>query len=116
MVRAFAEEGANVVIASRHEEEGEKLAEAIQGKAMSVSLDVTDEDSWRAAVAQIEKQTGPISVLVNKAAYLAIGGVETIHRPRIAKYVLFVAFDDAAFSTASEFVADGGFGLGPITA
>ena len=32
----------------------------------------------------------------------------------IAAYVLFVASDDAAFSTGSEFVADGGFGLGPI--
>ncbi|MDJ1502066.1 SDR family NAD(P)-dependent oxidoreductase [Xanthocytophaga agilis] len=32
----------------------------------------------------------------------------------ISNYVLFVASEDAAFSTASEFVADGGFGLGPI--
>lgn len=226
MVRAFAEEGANVVIASRHEEEGKRLAEAIEGKAMSVSLDVTDEDSWKAAVTQIEKQIGPVSVLINNAAYLAVGGVETVSPaewrkvidtnltgaflgiravapsmrkggggsivnissiaglhatpglvaygaskwgirgltrtaayelahdkirvnavhpgiintplafnpatgkelvpvaqfaiPRqaesseIAKYVLFVASDDAAFSTASEFIADGGFGLGPI--
>jgi len=32
----------------------------------------------------------------------------------ISKYILFVASEDAAFSTASEFVADGGFSLGPI--
>jgi len=32
----------------------------------------------------------------------------------IAGYVTFVASDDAAFSTGSEFVADGGFALGPI--
>jgi len=32
----------------------------------------------------------------------------------IMKYVLFVASEDASFSTGSEFVADGGFALGPI--
>ena len=32
----------------------------------------------------------------------------------IAGYILFVASEQAAFSTASEFVADGGFGLGHI--
>ncbi len=32
----------------------------------------------------------------------------------IAKYVLFVASEDAVFSTGSEFVADGGYALGPI--
>jgi 3alpha(or 20beta)-hydroxysteroid dehydrogenase len=32
----------------------------------------------------------------------------------ILNYVLFVASEDASFSTGSEFVADGGFSLGPI--
>jgi NAD(P)-dependent dehydrogenase (short-subunit alcohol dehydrogenase family) len=32
----------------------------------------------------------------------------------IARYVLFVASEEASFSTGSEFVADGGFGVGPI--
>ena len=32
----------------------------------------------------------------------------------IVKYVLFVASDDTAFSTGSEFVADGGFALGSV--
>jgi 3alpha(or 20beta)-hydroxysteroid dehydrogenase len=31
----------------------------------------------------------------------------------IARYLLFVASEDAAFSTASEFVADGGYAIGP---
>ncbi|WP_182525145.1 SDR family NAD(P)-dependent oxidoreductase [Nocardioides dongkuii] len=32
----------------------------------------------------------------------------------IAEYVLFVASEDASFSTGSEFIADGGFALGPV--
>jgi len=32
----------------------------------------------------------------------------------IMTYILFVASEDASFSTGSEFVADGGFALGPI--
>jgi NAD(P)-dependent dehydrogenase (short-subunit alcohol dehydrogenase family) len=32
----------------------------------------------------------------------------------IVKHVLFVASEDASFSTGSEFVADRGFALGPI--
>lgn len=33
----------------------------------------------------------------------------------ITGYFLFVASEEAAFSTGSEFVADGGFALGPIS-
>jgi 3alpha(or 20beta)-hydroxysteroid dehydrogenase len=50
----------------------------------------------------------------------ALVPVETFAIPRqaepaeIAQYVLFVASTDAAFSTGSEFIADGGFALGPI--
>jgi 3alpha(or 20beta)-hydroxysteroid dehydrogenase len=226
MVHAFAKEGANVVVAARKEAEGTKLAKGVGEKAMYVSLDVTSERSWTDAVAQVEKHFGPVSVLINNAAYLAVGSVEAVplnegqkvidtnltgsllgirsvapsmrktgggsivnvssiaglhatpnlaaygaskwglrgltrtaayelakdkirvnavhpgiietplaYHPvsgkalvpvdkfavprnasteEIAGYILFVASEDAAFSTASEFVADGGFGLGPI--
>ena len=51
----------------------------------------------------------------------ALVPVETFAIPRpaapteIAQYVLFVASADAAFSTGSEFVADGGFTLEPAS-
>lgn len=226
MAHAFAREGATVVVTGRKEKPGLALAKAIGGDAIFVSLDVTDEASWRNALDTTESQRGPLSVLINNAAYLAVGGVETVplaewrtvietnltgaflgiraaapsmrkagggsivnissiaglhgtpglaaygaskwgirsltrtaayelardgirvnsvhpgiidtplaYDPKtgmelvpvddfaiprmasvdeIAAYVVFVASDDAAFSTGSEFVADGGFGLGPI--
>jgi 3alpha(or 20beta)-hydroxysteroid dehydrogenase len=54
------------------------------------------------------------------AATLAGAGVETSAIPRIAdpeeitRLVLFVASDEASFSTGSEFIADGGLLLGPV--
>lgn len=227
MAHAFAVEGAKVVVTARKEEQGRQLARSIGKGATFVRLDVTDETSWKDAIEGVERDSGPLSVLVNNAAYLAVGGVETVpvdewqkvlatnltgaflgiraaapsmrkagggsivnvssiaglhgtpglaaygaskwgirsltrtaayelardkirvnsvhpgiidtplaYNPKdgtelvpvsdfaiprmaspeeIAKYVMFVASDDASFSTGSEFVADGGFGLGPIT-
>jgi NAD(P)-dependent dehydrogenase (short-subunit alcohol dehydrogenase family) len=100
LVQDFANEGANVVIAARREAEGTKLAEAIGDKAMFVKLDVTSEASW------LEKELLPTDKFaIPRQASTA----------EISKYILFVASDDAAFSTASEFIADGGFSLGPIS-
>jgi 3alpha(or 20beta)-hydroxysteroid dehydrogenase len=226
MAHAFARDGATVVVTGRKEQPGVELAKAIGGDALFVHLDVTDEASWRGAIEVTEAKRGLLAVLVNNAAYLAVGGVETVplaqwrmvletnltgaflgiraaapsmrkrgggaivnissiaglhgtpglaaygaskwgmrsltrtaayelardgirvnsvhpgiidtplaYDPKtgmelvpvddfaiprmasvdeIAGYVLFVASDDAAFSTGSELVADGGFGLGPI--
>ena len=226
LAHAFAREGATVVVTGRKEKPGRELAEAIGGDACFVALDVTEEASWKNAIAETEKDKGPLSVLINNAAYLAVGGIESVPLaewrtvidtnltgaflgiraaapsmrkggrgsivnissiaglhgtpglaaygaskwgirsltrtaayelardhirvnsvhpgiidtplaydpktgaelvpvdafaiPRMASvdeitgYVLFVASEDAAFSTGSEFVADGGFGLGPI--
>ncbi|MBX7535174.1 SDR family oxidoreductase [Qipengyuania sp. GH1] len=223
---AFAAEGARVAIAARREAEGRALAEKIGRRALFVPLEVEDETSWANALAATENQLGPVSVLINNAAHIAIGGVEAVplqewrkvldanltgpllgiravapsmrragggsivnvssiaglhvtpgmaaygaskwglrsvtltaaHElarynirvnavhpgiidtplaydpgsgeelvpvvdfaiPRmasaaeIARYVLFVASDEAGFSTGSEFVADGGYGLGPV--
>jgi len=227
MAHAFAGEGGHVVVSGRKEQEGHALAGQIGKGATFVRLDVTDEASWSRAIQTIEAKLGPLSVLINNAAYLAVGGVEqvpldewqkviatnltgaflgiraaapsmrrngggsivnissiaglhgtpglaaygaskwgirsltrtaayelardrirvnSVHPgiidtalaydpktgaelvptndfaiPRMASveeimnYVLFVASEDASFSTGSEFVADGGFALGPIT-
>jgi 3alpha(or 20beta)-hydroxysteroid dehydrogenase len=226
MAHAFAAEGGRVVVAARKEPQGRELAAAIGNGALFVRLDVADEASWKEAVDTVEREAGPLSVLINNAAYLAVGGVETVpvdewrkvidtnltgaflgiraaapsmrkagggsivnissiaglhgtpglaaygaskwgirsltltaayelardrirvnsvhpgiidtplaYNPdtgaelvpvdgfaiprmasaeEIARYVLFVASEEASFSTGSEFVADGGFGLGPI--
>ncbi|KOV83850.1 SDR family NAD(P)-dependent oxidoreductase [Nocardia sp. NRRL S-836] len=66
-VRAYHEEGANVVIAALSAERGEALAAELGERALFVRLDVTDEDAWVAAVAETERRFGPIAVLVNNA-------------------------------------------------
>jgi 3alpha(or 20beta)-hydroxysteroid dehydrogenase len=226
MAHAFAKDGATVVVTGRKEAPGLALAKEVGTRALFTQLDVTDEGSWRAAIEETERQRGPLSVLINNAAYLAVGGVESVSLaqwhtvietnltgtllgiraaapsmrkagggsivnissiaglhgtpglaaygaskwgirsltrtaayelardnirvnsvhpgiidtplaydpktgdelvrvdhfaiPRMAsvdeivRYVLFVASNEAAFSTGSEFVADGGFALGPI--
>jgi NAD(P)-dependent dehydrogenase (short-subunit alcohol dehydrogenase family) len=76
--KAFAAEGANVVVADILESQGEALAEEINGhngsKALFVHADVTDNES----VSQMARQTvdtyGRIDVLVNNAAiYFDLG-------------------------------------------
>jgi 3alpha(or 20beta)-hydroxysteroid dehydrogenase len=53
--------------------------------------------------------TGAELVPVDRFAIPRVASVE-----EIARYVLFVASDDASFSTSSEFIADGRFALGAI--
>ncbi|MEU3279107.1 SDR family oxidoreductase [Streptomyces antibioticus] len=56
--------------------EGEDLAAGLGEAARFALLDVTDADSWAAAVAQAEEAYGPVSVLVNNAGILQIDSVE----------------------------------------
>jgi 3alpha(or 20beta)-hydroxysteroid dehydrogenase len=78
MVKAFAAEGAAVVIASRHRNEGKALANEVGNHSIAVELDVTSPSDWAQAVDRAESAIGPIAVLVNNAAYLAVGGVESV--------------------------------------
>jgi 3alpha(or 20beta)-hydroxysteroid dehydrogenase len=64
--RRFAAEGARVVLADVLEAEGKATAEAIGDTATFVTLDVTDEDSWRAALEPLDA----LHVLVNNAGVL----------------------------------------------
>jgi NAD(P)-dependent dehydrogenase (short-subunit alcohol dehydrogenase family) len=70
LVLGFAAEGANVVIATRDEAQGRKVADAaadLPGRAAVVRTDVTDWDSVQAMTAAAEDQFGSIDVLVNNA-------------------------------------------------
>ena len=78
MAHAFANDGATVVVTGRKEQQGLALATALGGDAVFVKLDVTDEASWRTAIEETERQRGALSVLINNAAYLAVGGIESV--------------------------------------
>ncbi len=63
--RRMAEEGAKVVIADLGEEAGRALAKELGGEF--VRLDVTREDQWEAAIAEVDGRHGRIDILVNGA-------------------------------------------------
>jgi NAD(P)-dependent dehydrogenase (short-subunit alcohol dehydrogenase family) len=66
----FAEEGAAVFICDLKENEGRALAEDIKrkgGRAVFLTLDVTNEQSWISAIAAVEKEAGRLDILVNNA-------------------------------------------------
>jgi NAD(P)-dependent dehydrogenase (short-subunit alcohol dehydrogenase family) len=65
--RLFAREGAKVVIADRLEHEGRQVADSIGAAARFETLDVTEEDNWRAVVAASTRHFGKLNVLVNNA-------------------------------------------------
>jgi len=70
--RAFAEgyarEGARVCIADVEGDIATETARAIGGDAFAVKLDVTEQDSINAMVAEVVEKAGGIDILVNNAA------------------------------------------------
>ncbi|WP_447925345.1 glucose 1-dehydrogenase [Georgenia muralis] len=77
-VRGLAAEGARVVIGDVLDHEGEALAAELGDSAVFVHLDVTDPESWSAALARAEGAFGPVTVLVNNAGIVAFGAVDAI--------------------------------------
>ncbi|MCG5435415.1 SDR family NAD(P)-dependent oxidoreductase [Micromonospora foliorum] len=66
-VRALHAEGANVVIGDINVERGAGLAAELGDGTRFVYLDVSQEESWAAAVAETEKAFGALTTLVNNA-------------------------------------------------
>ena len=74
--KLFAREGAKVAIADIREEDGRKIEAEIAesgGEAIFVSLDVSQEDQWQSAVAQVVNQFGRLDILVNNAGISGSG-------------------------------------------
>ena len=69
---ALAADGHAVAAADLRPEAAEATAErvvAAGGRATGVAADVTERDSVRAAVAQVERDLGPVDILVNAAGW-----------------------------------------------
>jgi NAD(P)-dependent dehydrogenase (short-subunit alcohol dehydrogenase family) len=56
----------------------ETIADLREAGAHTLALDVTDEESMRAAVAAVEADHGPVLALVNNAGYSQSGAVESV--------------------------------------
>jgi len=68
--KLLSQEGAQVVVADIRKEDGKNVAAEINssgGDAISVSLDVTSEDSWKACIDQAVARFGKLDILVNNA-------------------------------------------------
>jgi NAD(P)-dependent dehydrogenase (short-subunit alcohol dehydrogenase family) len=61
----------------------ESIADLAAGGCKTLALDVTDEESMRAAVAAIEGAEGAVGALVNNAGYSQSGAVETVPMDRL---------------------------------
>ena len=78
---AYAEAGAAVAILSRNEERNAKVLgelEAADRPALALSVDVSDRAQLGPAFEQVERDLGPVSILVNNAGAAAFGGVLTL--------------------------------------
>jgi len=79
IVRAFAAEGAQVVVADLADDEGKALADELGDRAVFCHHDVSDPASWDTVVACVESEFGAAAnVLVNNAGILRFGEVDTM--------------------------------------
>src|SRR5919109_3876099 len=61
----------------------ESIADLGERRCETLALDVTDEESMRAAVEAVEESEGAVGVLVNNAGYSQSGAIETVPMERI---------------------------------
>ena len=73
----LAREGATVILADILTEEGSAAVERIGGTASFVRLDVTSEQAWSAAIANIKIKYSRLDVLVNNAGISPFGTIES---------------------------------------
>lgn len=76
IVRAFAAEGAKVVIADVADEPGKLLADELGDAVQFVHHDVSSEESWTALVSTTAETYGPVNVLANNAGILRFGEID----------------------------------------
>ena len=61
----------------------DSIADLAEAGCETLALDVTDEDSMRAAVAAVEAEHGAVGALVNNAGYSQSGALETLPMERL---------------------------------
>lgn len=79
--RLFAAEGAKVMLGDVLDEQGKAVADEIGSNAAFHHLDVRDESSWAAVVAETLDKFGTIDVLVNNAGIMHWSAIEDLSLP-----------------------------------
>ncbi len=93
--RRFAEEGAIVAVLDINLQAAQDLASQIEqngGRANAFTVDLADQNSVNAAVAQVEQSLGPIDVLVNNAGWDRAGNFLDTEKPLWDKIVAINLF------------------------
>ncbi len=78
IARGLARAGASVAIVARNEERNratEKELAALGVKALALKVDLSNRKALRPAFEQIERELGPIDILVNNAAFAILKGL-----------------------------------------
>ncbi|HET6618725.1 MAG TPA: L-iditol 2-dehydrogenase [Dongiaceae bacterium] len=78
IAEGYAHEGAHVCLADLDHQEARKAAREIGRGTFAVQLDVTQQGSIDAMVAEVEQQAGDIDILVNNAAIFDLAPIEEI--------------------------------------
>ncbi len=73
--KAFAAEGANVVVADINEENAKEVAQKLGGKSIAVALDVRSQNAAVAMADGVVEKLGRIDVLMNNAGARVIKGL-----------------------------------------
>jgi len=84
----FVREGARVIVTDRNAADGAAVAAALGPAARFHALDVTREDQWAAAMAEVKATEGRLDVLVNNAG---IGLFRTMTETTLAEWRLVQA-------------------------
>lgn len=98
----YAQEGAQVIIADLNLQQGQQLAETLRSQTqrehLAIALDVTDEHSVNAGVAEAAKQFGRIDILVSNAGVQHIAPIHELNFKDWRK-ILAVHLDGAFLAT-----------------
>jgi NAD(P)-dependent dehydrogenase (short-subunit alcohol dehydrogenase family) len=76
LARSLAREGVRVAIADLDGAAAEQAATEAGGGAIGLALDVTDRTAFTAALDEVERQLGPVDIVVNNAGIMPIGPFE----------------------------------------
>ena len=73
---ALIAEGARVAIGDLDEDLAKRTAKELGGEVFAIRLDVTDHAGFTAVLDEVEREVGPIDILINNAGIMPIGNFE----------------------------------------